>query len=150
MKQMAFQWPQVDEWSPELISVWGNETGLCPVRHECLYQWVWSCKRGNKSAPTLQKILCQDFRHGNIRHKRGLRPYSLGIFTGRVSIEDRPAIVQFWKRVEDIEVDLIMGTNHLSQSICRTLNKATYPLHTLNFDKYKDLTENHAIGRLGP
>jgi IS30 family transposase len=50
MKQVAVQWLQVDKWSPELISVRGKETGLCPVSHECLYQWIWACKHGNKRA----------------------------------------------------------------------------------------------------
>ena len=40
MKQVAVQWLQFDKWSPELISVRGKETGLCPVSHECLYQWI--------------------------------------------------------------------------------------------------------------
>jgi len=38
MKQVAAQWLQVDKWRPELFSVRGKETGLCPVSHECLYQ----------------------------------------------------------------------------------------------------------------
>jgi len=30
MKQVAVQWLQVKKWSPELISVRGKETDLCP------------------------------------------------------------------------------------------------------------------------
>jgi len=50
MKQVAVQWLQVYKWSSELISVRGKETELCPVSHECLYQWFWANKHGNKSA----------------------------------------------------------------------------------------------------
>jgi IS30 family transposase len=31
IKHVAVQWLQVDKWSPKLISVRDNETGLCPV-----------------------------------------------------------------------------------------------------------------------
>jgi len=44
MKQVAVQWLLFNQWIPELISVRGNETGLCPVSHEFLYQWIWACK----------------------------------------------------------------------------------------------------------
>ena len=50
MKEVAAQWLQVDKWIPELISVQGKETGLCPVSHEYLYQWFWANKHGNKCA----------------------------------------------------------------------------------------------------
>jgi IS30 family transposase len=49
MKQVAVQWIQVYKWSPELISVRGKETGLCPVSQECLYQWIWACKHGTSA-----------------------------------------------------------------------------------------------------
>jgi hypothetical protein len=50
MKLVAVQRLQFDKWSPELISVRGNETGLCPVSLECLYQWIWAFKHRNKRA----------------------------------------------------------------------------------------------------
>ena len=173
MKQVAVQWLQAEKWSPKLISVRGKETGLCPVSHECLYQWIWACKHGNKRAHRPFKRLYQEPRHGHRRRKRGLRRDSRGVITGRVSIENRPAIVQSRKRVGDIEVDLMMGKNHqgallvmtdratlhtrlhklpnkkshtVSQSIRRILHKATYPLHTLTFDNDKAFAEHQAIG----
>jgi IS30 family transposase len=146
MKQVAVQWLQVDKWSPKLIIVRGKETGLCPVSHECLYQWIWACKHGNKRAHQPFKRLYQDLRHGHRRRKRGLRRDSRGVITGRVSIENRPAIVQSRKRIGDIEVDLMMGKNDLSQSIRRILHKATYPLHTLTFDNDKAFAGHQAIG----
>ena len=104
MKQVAVQWLQVDKWSLELISVRGNETGLCPVSHECLYQWIWACKHGNKRAnqPIKRDFLYQDLCHGLRRRKRGIRCDSRGVITGRASIENRPAIVQSRKRKGDI------------------------------------------------
>ena len=127
MKQVAVQLLQIDKWSAELISVRGNETALCPVSHKCLYQWIWACKHGNKRAHQPFKKLYQDLRHEHRRCKRGLRRDSRGIITGLLSIEDHPAIVQSRKREGDIEVDLMMGKNQLSQSIRRILLKATYP-----------------------
>jgi hypothetical protein len=46
----------------------------------------------------------------------------------------------------DIEVDLMMGKNAVSQSIRRILHKVTYPLHTLTFDNDKAFAEHQAIG----
>jgi IS30 family transposase len=146
MKQVAIQWLRVDKWSPEWISVWDHETGLCRVSHECLYQWIWVCKHGNKRAHQPFKRLCQDLRPGHRRCKRGPRRDSRGVITGRVSVENRPAIVQSRKRIGDIEMDLIMGMNHLSQSIRRILHKSTYPFHTLTFDNVKAFPGNRAIG----
>jgi len=146
MKQVAVQWLQAAKWSPELISVRGKETDLCPVSHECLYQWIWACKNSNKRAHRPFKRLYQELRHGHRRRKRGLRRDSRGVITGRVSIENRPAIVQSSKRIGDNEVDLMMGKNAVSQSIRRILHKATYPLHTLTFDNDKAFAEHQAIG----
>jgi len=147
MKQVAVQWLQVDKWSPDLISFRGKETGLCPVSHECLCQWIWACNHGNKRAHRPFKRLYQELRHGHRRRKRGLRHDSWGVITGLVSIENRPAIIQSRKRVGDIEVDLMMGKNAVSQSILRILHKATYPLHTLTFDNDKVFAEHQAIGQ---
>ncbi|MFM8978036.1 MAG: hypothetical protein ACKOJE_08310 [Bacteroidota bacterium] len=145
MKQVAVQWLQVDKWSPELISVRGKETGLCSVCHECLGQWIWACKHGKKRAHRPFKRLYQELRHGHRGRKRGLRRDSRGVITGRVSIEIRPASVQSRKRVGDIEVDLMMGKNAVSQSIRLILHKATFRLHALAFDNDKAFAEHQAM-----
>jgi len=173
MKLVAVQWLQVEKRSPELIIVRGKETGHCPVSHECLYQWIWACKHGNKRANQPFKRLYQDLRHGHRKRKRRLRRYSRGVITGRVSIENRPAIIQSRKRIGDIEVDLMMGKNHqgallvmtdhvplytrlhklpnknshtVSRSIRCILNKEAYPLHTLTYDNDKAFAGHRAIG----
>jgi len=90
--------------------------------------------------------LRQDLCHGHRRRKRGLRRDSRGFTTGRVSIVNRPAIVQSKKRIGDFEVDLMIGKNGVSQSIRRILNKETYRLHTLTFDNDKAFAGHRAIG----
>ena len=90
--------------------------------------------------------LCKDFRHGHRRRKRGLRRDSQSVITGRVSIANRPVIVQSRKRIGDIEVDLMMGKHDLSQSIRRILYKATFHLHTLTFNGDKAFSVHKAIG----
>ena len=146
MKQVAVQWLQVDKWSPELISVRGKGPGLCPVSHECLCQWIWACKHGNNRAHRPFMRLYHELRHGHRRRNIGLRRDSRGVITGRVSIENRPAIVQSRKRVGGIEVDLMMGKNAVSQSIRLILHKATFRFHTLAFDNDKAFAEHQAIG----
>ena len=48
MKQVIIRQLELDKWRPEIISKIGHRTGNCPISHEWIYQWVWSCKHGNK------------------------------------------------------------------------------------------------------
>ena len=103
-------------------------------------------KHGYKRVNQPFKRKYQDLRYGHRRRKRGLRRDSRGVITGRVSIENRPAIVQSRKRIVDIEVDLMMGKNTIMQSIRRILHKETYPLHTLAFDNDRAFAGHRATG----
>jgi IS30 family transposase len=55
MKEQAVRWLSVEKWSPEIISVEGHKTGMCPMSIESLYQWIWECKHGNKATDKLYK-----------------------------------------------------------------------------------------------
>ena len=161
MKQQAVRWLSVEKWSPELISVQGKKTGKCPVSIEWLYQWIWQSKHGNKVADKPYKRIYQHLKHGKRRRKRGNRKDTRGIIHHRVPIEKRPKIVQKRIRPGDIEVDFMMGKNHVgallvmtdratlhtslqklrnrrcetvSKAIIKKLEQAEYPMHTITFD----------------
>ena len=51
-------------------------------------------------------------RHHNRRQKRKNRKQNKGCIANRVSIENRPAVVNQRQRNGDYEVDLMMGSNH--------------------------------------
>lgn len=173
MKNQAVQWLEVKKWSPELISIEGNRSGSCPVSHEWLYQWIWSCKHGNKRSDKRYKLLYNELRHGRRRRKRGARRDTRGVIPNRISIEQRPSVVKERKRTGDIEVDLMMGKDHkgallvitdratlhtriqklenksshtVTQSIKRILKRSVYKIHTLTFDNDKAFAGHQSIG----
>ena len=104
MKDQAVEWLSIKKWSPELISVECNRTGKCPLSAECLYQWIWQCKNGNKAADECYKRIYQQFKHGKRRRKLGNRKDTLNIIPDRVPIVKRPKIVQKRIRPGDIEI----------------------------------------------
>jgi len=85
-----------------------------------------ACRLGNKCANQPFKRLYQDLRFGHRVCKRGLSRNSWGAITGRVSIENRPAIVQSRNRIGDIEVDLMIGKNHQGALLVMTDNSTLY------------------------
>ena len=172
MKDKATEWLSTLKWSPELISVIGNRTGECTVSCEWLYRWIRETKHGNKRADKQYKLNYKHLRHGRRRRKRGNRKDNRGIIHHRVSIEQRPDIVNQRVRPGDIEVDFMMGKNHkgallvmtdrstlytklnklssrhsssVSRSIKGTLSKVPYKLHTLTFDNYKGFADHMDI-----
>jgi IS30 family transposase len=174
MKEQAAKWLIEKKWSPEIISVVGHDTGLCPVSKEWLYQWIWQCKHGNKRANKGYKRLYQHLRHGKRRRKRGARRDNRGIIQHRVPIEKRPNIVQKRRRLGDIEADFMMGKNHkgvilvltdratlhtglyklgcrksdmVSKSIIKKLRKAGYPLHTITLDNDQGFADHMQVAK---
>lgn len=76
------------------------------VSSERLYQHIWEDK---KRKGTLHEHLR---RQGRRYRKRGATKDSRGIIKNRISIEQRPEIVDHRERFGDLEVDLIIGKNH--------------------------------------
>lgn len=174
MKQHAVKQLSVEKWSPELISVKGNESGQCPISHEWLYHWIWQSKHGNKRKDRSYKKLYKYLKHGKRRRKRGNSKDGRGVIQNRVPIEKRPKIVNKRKRLGDIEVDLMMGKSHkgallvmtdraslhtrikklkgktskeVAAAIIGKLSNSNYDLHTLTFDNDKAFTDHLKIGK---
>ena len=59
-------------------------------------------------------------RHTGRRQKRGNTKDNRGVITQRVSIEHRPEVVAQHKRIGDIEIDLMIGSNHKSALLVMT------------------------------
>jgi transposase, IS30 family len=93
------------QWSPEQISGRLKLEKRPPVSHERIYQHIYADKR---AGGTLHRHLrCQ-----KKRRKRYGRRDRRGQLQGRVSIEERPRIVEGKRRVGDWEADTIVGRNH--------------------------------------
>jgi IS30 family transposase len=175
MKEQASHWLIHDKWSPEIISAIGRQTGLCPISHESLYQWIWDCKRSHKATNRPYHGLHGCLKHGRRRRKRGRIKDSRGTITGRVSIEKRPDIVGDRIRPGDFEADLMMGRNRqgavlvvtdratlhtkirklhgkhskgVKKALTKALGNVPYPVHTITFDNDKAFSCHQDVARV--
>lgn len=174
MKARVVEQLTIDKWSPEIIYQLAKSKGEDMVCHEIIYKWIWSCKHGNKRNEKVFKRLYEHLRHGKRRRKRGKRKDSRGLIPNRIPISKRPAIVKKRKRPGDVEIDLMMGSNHqgailvmtdratlytrlrklknkesksVAQSILRALKNSKHKIHTLTFDNDKAFSQHEKIGK---
>lgn len=102
------------DYSPEQIVGILKKQNKPTVSVERIYQHIWSDK---KSSGTLYLHLR---RQGRMYRKRGSSKDSRGVIKNRISIEQRPSIVDKRERFGDLEVDLIIGKDH--QQAILTIN----------------------------
>lgn len=94
------------KFSPEQIVGEAKKLGKSCVSAERIYQHVWKDKKQNGQLYTHLRTKGKRYR------KRGSLKDSRGIIKDRVSIEQRPAIVEEKNRFGDLEIDTIIGQNH--------------------------------------
>ena len=122
----GFIWSTVErllrqDWSPEQISLWlSTESGI-KVSHEWIYQYI------------LQNKACGGdlYRHLRCQKQRRKRygSYSRrGQLINRISIDERPAIVDKRSRIGDWELDTIIGKGHQQAIVSLTERKSRYTL----------------------
>ena len=93
-------------WSPEQISGRMVLDGLKSISHETIYQYVYT---NQKSGGKLYLYL----RHKHKKYtKRTASHRSRGQIKNRISIDERPLIVEDKSRIGDWEVDTIIGRYH--------------------------------------
>ena len=107
-----------EDLSPEQIVGRCRLLGMPCVSHESIYKYVWDDKkRGGE--------LCRHLRrHGRKYRKRGTQYNSRGLIRDRMSIDERPVMVEGRTRFGDIEVDTIVGRNHKG-AIFTAVDRAT-------------------------
>ena len=91
--------------SPEQVSDWLQDNFGLHISHEWIYQYILTDKRAGGDL----------HRHLRCQKKRRKRYGSYdrrGILKNRVSIDERPAIVDTRQRLGDWEVDTIIGKGH--------------------------------------
>ncbi len=110
-----------EDWSPEQVSGWLEKEQDITVSHEWIYQYILADK---KAGGDLHKHLrCQKpyrKRYGQY-DRRGKLP-------NRVSIEERPAIVDSRERLGDWEVDTMVGKGHRGALVTLTERKSRLAL----------------------
>jgi len=162
-------------WSPEYICERGRLEYGDFVSHETIYKYIWMCKVSNKKKYRKDKGLHKYLRHHKRRQKRKNQKQNKGGIPNRISIDKRPAIVNERKRKGDLEVDLMMGSNHqpglivitdrktvetklikittkrsfvIAQKIIQKMKRDKNIIHTLTFDNDLAFADHQKIARL--
>jgi len=94
------------EWSPEQISgwlLWDKEEFLS---HESIYLHVWANKKAGGYLYTHLRRQCKKY------DKRRNGKSTRGQIKNRISIDDRPPVVDAKTRIGDWEIDTVIGKGH--------------------------------------
>jgi IS30 family transposase len=131
------------DWSPEQISGWLVKKHAIRVSHEWIYQYILMDK--HMGGQLYKHLRCKKKRRkrygGNDR--RGQLP-------NRVSIEQRPEIVEQRQRIGDWEVDTIVGQGHHQAIVTLTERKSRFALLRKVEQRTADLVCNAMIELLQP
>jgi IS30 family transposase len=132
-----------EDWSPEQISLWLKSHSGVSISHEWIYQYILKDK---KQGGTLYRHLrCQ-----KQRRKRYGRYSRRGQLVDRVSIDQRPAVVDSRSRIGDWEVDTIIGKNHKQAIVSLTERKSRFTLIQKVTRKTAECVTNAIINLLAP
>ena len=94
------------DWSPEQVSGGLAKEETIRISHERIYQPIWTDKR---QGGTLFKHLRQSNKK---RKKQYGSKDKRGQIRNRISIEERPEVVEAKTRIGDWEIDTVIGKNH--------------------------------------
>ncbi|WP_426416335.1 IS30 family transposase [Aestuariirhabdus sp. LZHN29] len=94
------------EWSPEQISGWLLIEQEQLISHESIYLHVWADKQAG--GDLYRHLRRQGKRYDKRRNGKSTR----GHIKNRVSIDDRPQVVDEKSRVGDWEIDTVIGKGH--------------------------------------
>jgi len=95
-----------EEFSPEQVSGWLLKEHGIELSHERIYQHIWADKRNGGD-------LYKHLRHSNKKRKKRYGSKDRrGQIKNRISIDERPGIVDRKERIGDWEIDTVIGRNH--------------------------------------
>jgi IS30 family transposase len=110
-----------EDWSPEQISLWLNDEAGIQISHEWIYQYVLQDK--SMGGDLYRHLRCQ-----KQRRKRYGSYSRRGQLVNRVSIDERPAVVDTRSRLGDWELDTIIGKGHKQAIVSLTERKSRLTL----------------------
>jgi IS30 family transposase len=94
------------DWSPEQVSGWLNLEKTVRISHERIYQHIWSDKRQGGT-------LYAHLRQSNKKRKKQYGSQDKrGQIRNRISIDERPEVVEHKTRIGDWEIDTVIGQHH--------------------------------------
>lgn len=114
-------------WSPELISgrLKYHQNELPFVSHEAIYKWIYDKEK------SLTKSLVRSHR---TRHKKRARPWPKRLIPQRVSILERPEIINLRQVPGHWEADLVVGSGRSALQVLIE-RKSRFTLFTKTRDK---------------
>lgn len=154
------------KWSPEQIKGRCEKDNLSMVSHETIYLYIYKDK---KAGGELYKNLRQSHR---TRRKRKNKNNLRGQIVDRVTISQRPSIVEERTRIGDWEGDTVVGKDHKSRvatlverassalvvvplnentaqetanKIIKEMKQIDLPIFTLTFDNGKEFSDHKTI-----
>lgn len=129
------------DWSPEQISRWLAAFKSQRASHSWIYQQVAADKRAGGSLHTHLRCRKRRKRYGS-RDGRGQ-------IKDRVSIDERPPVVEARSRLGDWEIDTIIGARHSGALLSLTERRSRGVLLAKLPDRSSEEVINAAIGLLG-
>ena len=133
-----------EEWSPEQISGWLLEEHQDLISHETIYQHIWLDKKSGGDLYTYLR------RHGKKYQPRGKKLAGRGCIKNRVSIDERPKVVDRKSRIGDWEIDLVIGKGHSGALVTIVERKTSFTVSTRVDGKSADIVTAATIALLMP
>lgn len=144
---LAETWKVVEEqvrqdWSPEQISGWLRQRAIC-ISPEWIYQHILADQQAHGDLHT-------HLRQSGKRRKRYGKYDRRGKLPNRVSIEERPLIVEQRERLGDWEVDTLVGKGHRGALVSLVERKSRYTLIQPVAQRFANLVADATISLLQP
>ena len=133
-----------ENWSPEQISGWLLEERGEYLSYETIYLYIWENKKLGGS------LFCHLRRKGKAYQPRGNKHAGRGCIKNRVSIDERPDIVDEKTRVGDWEIDLVIGKGHSGALVTIVERKMKFTVSKRINDKSAETVTLAAIALLKP
>jgi len=144
----AETWEVVEEklrqdWSPEQVSGWLEKCQAVRISPEWIYQYILTEKQAGGDLYTHLR------QHGK-RRKRYGQYDRRGKLPNRVSIEERPQLVEQRERLGDWEVDTLVGKGHRGALVSLVERKSRYTLLQPVTHRFTNLVADATIALLQP
>jgi IS30 family transposase len=111
-----------EDWSPEQISGRLRREKDITIHHETIYRFIYTNKANGGR-------LYKHLRHKNKKyHKRSNVYGQRGVIIDRVMIDKRPKVVDKKSRIGDLEIDTVIGKNHVGALVTIVDRKSKFAL----------------------
>jgi IS30 family transposase len=111
-----------EDWSPEQISGRLRREKDITIHHETIYRFIYTNKANGGR-------LYKHLRHKNKKyHKRSNEYGQRGVIIDRVMIDKRPKVVDKKSRIGDLEIDTVIGKNHVGALVTIVDRKSKFAL----------------------